>query len=91
MLGARALIRLSLREQCTEARRRHGEKAAIFVYCKMLRSALAVQPQFILVITSMDNVALPTEPSPREPSRQFDLGFAAGAILLLPVVHLADC
>src|SRR5580704_868886 len=86
MLGARALIRLSLREQCTEARRRHGEKDAIFVYCKMLRSALAVQPQFILVITSMDNVALPTEPSPREPSRHFDFRLAAGAILLLPVI-----
>ncbi len=83
MLGARALIRLSL---CTQARRRHGEKDAIFVYRKMLRSALAVQPQFILVITSMDNVALPTEPSPREPSRHFDFRLAAGAILLLPVI-----
>ena len=65
------------------------EKGAIFL--PPLRSTFAVQPQFILVITGMENVAVPTEPSPREPSRQFDLGFAAGAILLLPVVHLADC
>ena len=34
----------------------------------------------------MDNVAVPTEASPREPSRQFDFRFAAGVILLLPVV-----
>jgi hypothetical protein len=33
----------------------------------------------------MDIVALP-ESSPREPSRQFDLRFAAGAILLFPVI-----
>ncbi len=34
----------------------------------------------------MDNVAVPTESSPREPSRQFDVRFAAGAILILPVI-----
>jgi hypothetical protein len=34
----------------------------------------------------MDNVAVPKEPSPREPSRRFNLRFAAGAILLLPVI-----
>jgi len=34
----------------------------------------------------MDNVALPTEPSPLEPSRKFDLRFALGAILLLPTI-----
>jgi len=34
----------------------------------------------------VDNVALPTEPSPRAPSRKFDLRFAAGAILLLPTI-----
>ena len=34
----------------------------------------------------MENVAVPTESSPREPSRQFDLRFAAGAILLVPVI-----
>ena len=34
----------------------------------------------------MENVAVPTESSPREPSRQFDLRFAAGAILLVPVM-----
>jgi len=34
----------------------------------------------------MDNVAEPTEPSPREPSPRFDLRFVAGAVLLLPVV-----
>ena len=45
----------------------------------------AAQPRFILVINLMDNVAVP-ESSPREPSRQFDLRFAAGAILLLPVI-----
>src|SRR5271166_88405 len=33
----------------------------------------------------MENVTVPTE-SPREPSRQFDLRFAAGAILLVPVI-----
>src|SRR5215813_4816046 len=32
------------------------------------------------------DVAVSTEPSPREPSRQFDLRFAAAAILLLPVI-----
>ena len=34
----------------------------------------------------MDNVALPPEPSPREPSRKFDLRLALGAILLLPTI-----
>jgi hypothetical protein len=34
----------------------------------------------------MDNIAVPTEPSPREPSRKFDLRFAAAAILLFPVI-----
>ena len=34
----------------------------------------------------MHNVAVPAESSPHEPSRQFDLRFAAGAILLLPVI-----
>ena len=34
----------------------------------------------------MENVAVPTESSPREPSRRFDLRFAAGAILLAPVI-----
>jgi hypothetical protein len=34
----------------------------------------------------MENVAVPTESLPREPSRQFDLRFAAGAILLVPVL-----
>jgi hypothetical protein len=34
----------------------------------------------------MDNVALPTEPSSREPSRTFDLRFALGAILLFPTI-----
>ncbi len=34
----------------------------------------------------MDNVALPAEPSPREPSRKFDLRFAAGTFLLLPTI-----
>src|SRR5260370_10440442 len=34
----------------------------------------------------MDNIAVPTEPSSREPSRRFDLRFVAGAILLLPVI-----
>jgi hypothetical protein len=34
----------------------------------------------------MENVAVPAESSPREPSRQFDLRFAAGAILLVPVI-----
>ena len=44
------------------------------------------QPQFILVISLMDNVAVPTELSPREPSRLFNLRVAASAILLIPVV-----
>jgi hypothetical protein len=52
----------------------------------MLQSIFAVQPQFILVITGMDNVALPTERSPREPSRQFDFRLAAGVILLLSAI-----
>ena len=43
---------------------------------------LAAQPQFILVIIVMDNVAVPTEPSPP----QVDFRFAAGVILLLPVI-----
>jgi len=34
----------------------------------------------------MDNAAVPTEPLPREPTRQFDLRFAAGAVLLLPAI-----
>jgi hypothetical protein len=34
----------------------------------------------------MENVAAPMESSPREPSRQFDLRVAAGAILLVPVI-----
>jgi hypothetical protein len=34
----------------------------------------------------MENVAEPTESSPREPSRPFGLRFAAGAILLVPVL-----
>jgi hypothetical protein len=34
----------------------------------------------------MDNVAVPTESSAREPSRQFDLRFAVSAILLLPAI-----
>lgn len=34
----------------------------------------------------MENLAAPTESSPREPSRQFDLRLAAGAILLIPVL-----
>jgi len=34
----------------------------------------------------MENVAEPTEPSPREPSRQSNLRIAAGAILLVPVI-----
>lgn len=37
----------------------------------------------ILVITVMDNLAVPNEP--RGPSRRFDLRFAAGALLLMPV------
>jgi hypothetical protein len=34
----------------------------------------------------MDNIAVPTESSPREPSRQFHLRSALGAILLIPVI-----
>ena len=34
----------------------------------------------------MENVDVPTESSSREPSRQFDLRFFAGAILLVPVI-----
>jgi hypothetical protein len=34
----------------------------------------------------VDNLAKPTEPSPREPSRQFDLRLALGALLLIPTI-----
>ena len=34
----------------------------------------------------MDNATLPTEPSPRKPSRGFDFRLAAGAVLLLPTI-----
>ena len=42
--------------------------------------------RFILVYTVVDNLAVQPVPSPRHASRSFDFRFAAGAILLLPVI-----
>jgi hypothetical protein len=41
---------------------------------------------FILVITIVEDVDTPTNPSPSEHSRWFDLRLAVGAILLLPAI-----
>jgi len=40
----------------------------------------------ILVITIVENVGVPTNPSPSERSRLFDLRLAAGVIMLLPAI-----
>ena len=45
-----------------------------------------VRNGFILVITIVENVGTPTNPSPSEHSRWFDFRLAAGAILLLPAI-----
>src|ERR1700739_1493503 len=45
-----------------------------------------VRNGFILVITIVENVGTPTNPSPSEHSRWFDFRLAVAAILLLPAI-----